>query len=387
MKPIFKLLFFISIIIQFSCANSSGIFPSVSTSTAENSVLLANPIDLVIDQTNSQIIIANSNFDVYVETGSLAVLTVDASSPSAPELSATQILPTDNFAGRMHFDGTNLIIPFRESFPTDDSVDIINKYTVGSGSVTLDSTNSIAANPYGIDFDGTNFFVISDDKFVEIDSNLQTLNTIDLTVAENNDLTSSDSSFVLEVAYDSTNDRAFVSNNNGRIFVVDTNQNEVDYVISGIELSRGLLIHQNNLYVADTNSNAIWVLNLNDLEDTTSGPIEIDDSGISTQTISVGSTPANMALDATNNRLYVTNSNEDSISVIDTNINQEIHRIQVGTDDLTNFNRGVTQPYGLKLGTFNGTQYLFVTGLTSSSIAMIHTQSLNVVEVYPNTVE
>jgi YVTN family beta-propeller protein len=90
-----------------------------------------------------------------------------------------------------------------------------------------------------------------------------------------------------------------------------------------------------------------------------------------------------MALDSTGNRLYVGNSLDNTVSVIDTLTYSELTRISVDEDDLTGFSRDGDFPFALTLGTFNGTQYLFVAAFSANSIVMINTDTLRVVEVYP----
>ena len=113
-----------------ACASGAGIFPTIDLDTAEADVTMPNPISVVSDATNNQIIVANSNIDILFDTGSLAVLTFDATDVNAPTLTAAQIISTPNFASRMYFDGNaSLYLPFREASTTDADKDSLIKYT------------------------------------------------------------------------------------------------------------------------------------------------------------------------------------------------------------------------------------------------------------------
>jgi YVTN family beta-propeller protein len=374
------------VIFTASCAQSQGVFPDIVTSTTESEVILPNPVSIAIDETNDQIIVANSNVDIFFEAGSLAVLNVDATIPTAPVLSASQILETPNFAGEISFDDASdtLFVPFRDSPTTDNSVDLVKSYTVAAGSVTEADTGTVAQNPFGSTLNAGTLYVVCDDALDLLDTSLTLTGTIDLTTAGTAGLDDSNSAFVEYVAIDTTGNRAFVSNLNGNLFVVDLDTNALAQLVDGPESTRNLIIDNDTLYALDPVSSQVWVFDLLALDDPTSPPETVDDSTFLLTTIPVGSNPNGMVLDSTNHRLYVGNSNDNSISVIDTLINVELARISVDEEDLTSFNRGGNFPFALSLGTFGGTQYLFVASFQNNSIVMINTNTLQVVEVYPD---
>jgi len=386
MKFIYAILF----LFFASCASSSGIFPAVSTSTSESDVIMPNPISIAIDTANSQILVANSNVDVFFESGSLALLSVDASTPSAPQLSISEIISAPNFATEIAFDGTSAFIPFRESSSTNSSVDIFNRYTISAGDIAASTSLTIAPDPFGIVANGTNLFVVSDDA-LEIYSYATTFlhtDRIDLTTAEDAELEDSDADHAEDVAIDTINNLAFVSNRGGSLFIVDLSTDAIRQIVSGPTSTRTLLINNRTLYALDGLTTSVWVFNLDELPDPSSTTPEIvDESDFVVTTVNVGNDPNGMALDAANNRLYVANSSDDSISVIDTSSLEEIARVGVGEDDLpaTSFNRACDEPIGLALGTFNATQYLFVSCFKTNAILMLNTQGLGVAEVFPNT--
>jgi YVTN family beta-propeller protein len=185
---------------------------------------------------------------------------------------------------------------------------------------------------------------------------------------------------------DATASRAFVSNNGGDVFVVDLTANTLVQAIAGPASTRSLLVDGNLLYVLDAFAESVWVFNLDNLPTPSSTPEETDDSYFLMTTIPVGNNPMGMALDAIHSRLYVANMDDDTVSVVDTVSQQEITRISIDEDDISSdFLRDGESPIALALGDFNTVTYLFVAGFTSNSIVVINTESLGVVEVYPNT--
>ena len=377
------------LILSFTgCSGSSGIFPEIVTSVSESELVIPNPISIVVDQVNEHIVVANSNVDIFYNTGSLAVLDMDATDTNAPVLSAVDVISTPNFAGQINFAAgpSTLTIPFRESFPSDDSLDQVAQYNLSaSGQLTELATSSVSANPFGIDFSGTNYFVVSDNLLTIFDTGLTQTATIDLTTAETAGIDDSDAHFVESVAYDAAGNRLFVSNIGGRLFIIDLATNTLAQVLTGPTSTRSLIINNNTLYALDTIEEAVWIFDLTQLTAPSSTPSTIDDSTFVTTLVGVGNNPNGMALDATNNRLYVTNTDDSTISVIDTLTFRETARVSVAAEDISaNFSRDANHPYALALGTFNGTVFLFVTGFEANSVAVINTSTLNVVEVFPN---
>lgn len=373
-----------------ACASDVDIFPTVVTSTSESAVILPNPVSIAADETRSQILVANSNVDIFFDTGSLAVLSVDATNPAAPILSAAQIVSAPNFAGEISFDGTGgtATIPFRESLDTSDADDQVRRYALGVGSVTQTVSAAAPQNPFGITSDAAgNVYVVCDDELEIYDSSLNALAGIDLTVAEDAGLDDSLSSAVQDVALDAANNRAFVSNPGGSLFVVDLTSRALTTVIDGPSATRDLVLDGASglLYALDPVAAQVWIFDVDQLTAPSTSPGSQDDSTFLVATVPVGTDPNGMALDAANDRLYVGDSLDNDIAVIDTLTFKQIARVSVSTDDLEpTFGRGGDYPFSLTLGTFNGTQYLFVAGFNSNSVVMINTDTLAVVEVYPN---
>ena len=374
------------ILLTTACAGSNNIFPSVPTATDESTVILPNPISVVADTTNSQIIVANSNVDIFFRTGSLAVLSVDATDANAPILSAAQIMATPNFAGQLYFDSANstVYLPFREASTTDLTSDQIKEYSVAAGLVTEVADSTIANNPFGITGDSAQIYIVSDTTLSILGLDLSALATVDLATASAAGIALTNSTYAESIALDATHNRAIISNPSASLFVVDLTTNALTSVITGPQSTRSLVVDGNILYALDPLTSLVWIFDLDQLDAPTTTPGSIDDATFLLDTIPVGSGATGMALDTSNQKLYVANSTDNTISVIDTLTRTEVARISVAATDLTDYNRGGDSPYALTLGTFNGTEYLIATGYTANSVVLINTTTLKVVAVYPN---
>ena len=369
-----------------SCAGSEDVFPSIILDTTEAAVLLPNPISILADEANSQILVANSNVDIFFDTASLAVLNVDSTDPLNPQLSAAQIIEAPNFAGEMVSDGVGSVyIPFRQETFADSGVDIFRKYTLSAGALTLATEGSVADNPFGISLFGGQLYVVSDDLLEIYDTSLTFVADVDLTTAESADLEDTDSEFVQDVVVEATGARAVISNSNGEMFVIDLATQTLIQAITGPLSTRDLVLDGALLYALDANARLVWIFDLDLLSAASATPEEVDDSSFLVATVSVGTLPAGMVLDTVNSRLYVANSFDDTISVIDTLSYTEIARVSLDDEDLpVAYNREGRTPSGLTLGTFGGRQFLLVACLGSNAVALIDTLTLRLVELYPD---
>jgi len=370
-----------------ACAGSSGIFPIVVLDTTESKVVLPNPISLVVDEAHSQILVANSNVDILFDTASLAVLSFDATDVDAPQLRASKIIESPNFAGEMYFDGvSSVFIPFREASATDINSDIIQKYTLTANNIVEAVSSTVSPDPFGITGDNTYIYVVSNNFLDLFDLNLVKFASIDLTTAEDHNIENSNAESVLSVVVDDVSHLAIVSNEGGRIFIVDLSTKKLIQAVDGPLATRNMALDSDRLlYVVDAATEAVWVFDLKALPAAVTIPESVEDSEFLVTSISVGNDPNGLALDEANHRLYVGNTADDTISVIDTLTYQEIDRISLDLVDLAdNFIRDGEEPFGLQVGEFNGTTFLFVACFKSGSVVVINTNTLKVVEVFPN---
>ncbi len=386
-KILFILLLLVTSINFTSCATDAGIFPLIDLSTSEDVLVLPNPISIVADEANSQILVANSNVDILYDAGSLAVISVDATDTTAPVLTAQELIETPNFATEMYFDGADTVyIPFRESDATDSTLDVFARYSLGAATVSETGRVSISDDPFGIAANAGVLYVVSDDVLELYDRALNNTASIDLTEAEDAGLDDADSADVMSVAIDTVGNRAVVSNSGGTMFVIDLTSNELIQTVSGPESTRSVLINNDILYVVDAITETVMLFDLNLLVAPASSPESVDDSEFLLASITVGNNPYGLALDAANNRLYVANTDDDTISVIDIVTYQEIARISLAADDIsTAFLRDCDQPFGLTVGTYNAVPYLFVACIASHDVAVINSNTLNLVAIFPNT--
>ncbi|EKD51248.1 MAG: hypothetical protein ACD_62C00296G0004, partial [uncultured bacterium] len=136
----------------------------------------------------------------------------------------------------------------------------------------------------------------------------------------------------------------------------------------------------------DAISETVMIFNLDDLVAAADGLDTADDSEFIMASITVGNGPYGLTLDAANNRLYVANTDDDTISVIDTLINQEITRVSLDDDDIASaFKRGCDQPFDLTVATYNNVPFVFAACFASHDVVVLNAQTLAVVEVFPNT--
>lgn len=374
------------VILLAGCAGSEDVFPSIILDTDEAAVLLPNPISVLADEANNQILVANSNVDIFFDTASLAVLSVDSTDPLNPQLSAAQIIEAPNFAGELASDGAGSVyIPFRQETSDNSGVDIFRKYTLSAGALTLATEGSVADNPFGISLFGGQLYVVSDDLLEIYDTSLTFVGDVDLTTAESADLEDTDSEQVQDVVIEASGARAVISNSNGEMFVIDLATQTLIQAITGPLSTRDLVLDGSLLYALDANARLVWIFDLDLLSAASATPEEVDDSGFLVATVSVGTSPAGMVLDTVNSRLYVSNSFDDTISVIDTLSDTEMARISLDDEDLpVVYNREGRTPSGLALGTFGGRQFLIVACLGSNAVALIDTLTLRLVELYPD---
>lgn len=379
-----------------ACAESgTSIFPSVSTSLVEAEVNFPNPLSLSVDPSRNQLYLVNSNVDVLFETGSLAVLDFDATTTTSPTVTAKQILPLANFCGEAYFDGNNLlVIPFREEYEFDTSLDTIQSFIVGDDSATHQDTAAVAANPFGTVADSAGIYVVSDNYLTLMNTDLGTIRTQSLeSVSET--YSDSNARFVYDMAIDTTNNIGYVSNQGGRLFVLDLSEFTgapvpVRQLIIQPESTRDIIVDSTarRLYVLDGVTESVWIYNIDQLPALSSTSVaEINITTALIGAVAVGNNPNGMALDSTNNRLYVANSLDDTVSVIDTVTQSQILTIELDEEALVDsgaFNGYLDEPRTVQLGTFNSTVYLFVLGYKTGNMAVVNTSTNTVVSVYPN---
>lgn len=364
-----------------ACSSTEDIFPPLPTSTDTASLELPNPVSIAADPVNGQILVVNSNVDFSFEQGSLAVISVDASDPDAPVLAAQAIVPAPNFGGAIAFDGNAAFVPFREARVEGSSSDQAIRYAVTAGGLSPDITADTGKNPFGIAANAGTVVIASDKSLNVYDEALTSLRDIDLTTAIEAAIDDSKSNRVENVVFDAATGRVYSTNRGGKLLVANPDSGILTHVLSAPANSRGIAADGTHLYVVDGNPPSVWILDPARLAEADSPPQEVDDSELLVAVVSVGSDPNGITVDPAANRAYVANTGDHSVSVIDLNIFAEVARVSLREAD-TGLG-DVKRPFGIAVGTFGGTTFVFTANFDTNNISVIRADTLDVVAVFP----
>lgn len=376
-----QIILFLSIPLFLACAAGDSIFPALPTSINASELDLPNPIDIVADPANDQIIVVNSDVDFFYDQGSLMTIEIDAADPASPTLTATSVTHTPRFAGQAQLDGADLYVSFREAVDPEVREDQIIKYTVGAGGLAVDQEGEVGWDPFGIALANDLVYVISNNEINILDAGLDAIADINLTVAHEALIPDTGATQVESLAIDATTNLGFVSNRKGKMFIIDLNTNELVYAIDGPDNTRDVISDGTFIYAVDGNAPSLWIFDPSRVPPVNGAPDLLDDSVILVDVIDLGTNPNGIAVDAINNRLFVANSTDTSIAVIDLNLLEGIGRISLHEDD-TGLDR-ISVPFGLEVGVFGGIPFLFVANFDSNNIAVINSNTLQLVGVFP----
>ena len=396
-----KKFFLISVALIFStllgCADPS-IFVSIPLTT--NPPVLASPISFVINATTARGYLVNSNNSVIYSNGSVIIF--DMTNPTDPTALAAVSIPS--FSGQVILDSTRgyLYIPNRLSDDREDNDDQIVRVNIDEASssyLTVETFGS-GSNPFGAAFDSSDaLFVAGTGAVFRYDVDDPTGYSKVTTSFTTNEGDAVSGSQTREVALRSGSDNLYVTNRSDQLMILsvseftapsantitDLGTGPVQYVISGTASTRGLAVDATNsdIYVVEGgNAPILKVLNDASLSANSGAPIEINAGTLLIGSVPVGSDPSEIALDITNNRVYVANTGNDSISVIDTNLLVEVARISVATDLPSGIAAG-DEPFGLALASLGGTTYIYVTNLVTHNVTIINTSTLAIVGNIP----
>jgi YVTN family beta-propeller protein len=156
------------------------------------------------------------------------------------------------------------------------------------------------------------------------------------------------------ISVDNINKKAYItSNSSASILVLNTITDSIEEVLTYPTNIRSTLIYNGIMYCAENPSNTLGVFNLS--------------SKTRTTTIPVGSFPYGIAIDASSNKLYVSNFNSNSISVINTLTNAIVSTIS-----------GVSKPIQLAINT--STQRLYALNSSSAgAVVVINTNDNSII--------
>jgi len=390
-----KILTFCFLLLLSACAGPA-IFPDIPLNTTNP--VLAQPIFMAIDEARNRGYLINSNNLVNYNDASLMVL--DLTNPTAPQV--LDVAALQNFSGQAYLDTTNqfLYIANRLSANVDDAVDQIIQVNVNeasSGYLGM-AQYQTDANPFGIASDGSNLYVACTGSADLIQlSNLNLRSQVSFNV-QNNLGEVLNTSGTRELALSPSGQYLFVTNRTDQMLILNTSQIPVPdpslsvtqggaaavaYDLANTLSTRGIVSDSNYIYVVDGLSPALKILTEQNLPVNTSGtPIEIPISSLVVAEIALTPNPNEVAVDAVNGRVYTTLSDNDQVSVVDTNSLSQVAQISL----FENLPSGVTagdNPFGVAVGHFGGVPYVYVMNLNSNNVSIINGNTLSVVASFP----
>ncbi len=356
---------------------------------------MANPLTVAVNSTANRAYIVNANDKILYTTGSMHV--VDLSTITAPTRVNTVTL--DGFGGQVLLDPTNNVVyvPNRISDNDDDTVDALHRINVDEASTSFLSLSSadVDADPFGIGFDVS----VAPITQIAVPSRAGLLNIYDISsgtptrtaqIDLNRTLSSSDTlSSVDAVEAVVIGTQAFVTKADGGLLVVNLSEatsssaNPVDYFVEDLESPRGIATDGVLLYVVNVEidddgneTNAVYVLDpatlTADGANTTTTVKDKDTDSLLLRQATVGNDPQEVVLSGTT--AYVTNFEDDTVSVIDTTTGTVTATITVGDE-----------PFGMDiyqqvLGTDS---HLLVCNHKANTVSIIALTTNGVVATYP----
>ncbi len=392
----YKRIYIFFFLLFLSACAGPGIFPNIPLSTT--SPVLAQPIFMTIDETRNRGYLINSNNAVNYGDASLMVL--DLTNPTAPQV--LNVISILNFSGQAYLDNTNqlLYITNRLSANIEDNIDQILQVNVNESSSSYLSITQYATdgNPFGITSDGTNLYIACTGSVDRIlFSNLNQRTQVSFNVQNNLGVTLNTSG-TRELALSPSGQYLFVTNRTDRMLILNTSQiplpdptltvtsggsAAVDYDLANTISTRGIASDSNYIYVVDGISPALKILSEQSLPVNSTGtPIEIPISSLVVSEISLNTNPNEVAVDTLNEKVYVTLSDNNQVSVIDTNSLTQIAQIELDESLPAGIAQGLN-PFGISVGHFGGVPYIYVMNLNSNNVSIINGNTLGVVATFP----
>jgi YVTN family beta-propeller protein len=394
-KLIGLILFLVCLPFSFFACASNSIFQPIPLNT--NPPVLAQPIFLAFDESANRGYLINSNNSVEWSNASLIVL--DMTNPTAPTV--VKAVAMNNFSGQAVLDTANktLYVTNRLSDNIADFIDQIFQVNIDESSpdfLTLTPFNA-EANPFGITTDGSSLYAACSgfvDRFVI--GNLSNRTEVSVAIQTTTG-TIPNTLNTREISISPTGQFLFLSNQNDVMLILDKNQiplpdptieltnggNEaIDYVVSNTVSTRGITSDSNYVYVVEDTPPSLEVLTDRTLPLVSGPPQQILISSLAVADIPLGNTPSEVAVDSVNHRAYVTNTQDNTLSVIDTNLLTEIARITIPNSLPNQFPLG-GQPFGVAVGHFGGVPYIYVLNQTTDNITIINGTTLAVVTNFP----
>jgi len=379
-----------------SCGEDTSIFKNIPLTL--DPILLANPIAMVGSSGSKRLYVANSNNEVLWFDSSFYIL--DITNPVAP--TAIAVISIPNFSGNLLLDEVNgfAYLPNRQSSSEADSVDQVVRININEASPGFLSVELFESgeDPFGGFFDGINSL------YVCVDSEVLRYNVNDLSGFSAVDLAVTTSSGRLIEAQDTrelslspSGNNLFVTNRTDSMLILNVNQfpppgapgrtdlgtEPVDYIVNGTISTRGATRDSQFLYIVDGVPPELRVMTDAGLAPVDGPAQEITTGSLQVASIPVGSDPGEVIVDEANSRAYVANTDDDTVSVIDTKLFTEIGRVAVDANLPANFDPG-DGPFPLALANIDGKNYLYVGNFFSNNITVVDADALTVLSSFPD---
>lgn len=382
-----------------SCAEDTSIFKNIPLTL--DPILLANPISMVASNSAKRLYVANSNNEVLWFDSSFYVL--DISNPVAP--TAVAVISIPNFSGNMLLDEARgyIYLPNRQSANEADTVDQVVRININEASPGFLNVELFQSgqDPFGGYFDGVDsLYVCADSEALRYNvDNMANYTSVNLavTTASGRLIEAEDTR---ELSLSPSGNNLFVTNRTDSMLILNVNQftaptapgrtdlgtEAIDYIVDGTISTRGAARDSRFIYVVDGVPPLLRVMTDAGLAPVNGPPQEITTGSLQVASIPVGSDAGEVVVDEANGRAYVSNTDDDTVSVIDTNLFVEITRVAVDANLPANFDPG-DGPFPLALANVDGKNYLYVGNFFSNNITVVDADALTVLSSFPDIPE
>ena len=394
-KSYFKKIWVLVALVFLPACGENSIFIPIPLTLKP--LILANPIAIVASNTAQRLYIVNSNNKVLWFDASFVIM--DISNPVNPTPIAVISIP--NFSGNILLDEARgfVYLPNRASDASADLIDQVLRININEASpgfLIVDAFDS-GEDPFGGFYDGVDsLYVAADSEALRYNvNNLLGFSKVSLKVTTNEgrEITADDTR---ELTLSPSGNNLFVTNRTDSMLILNVNEipppaqagitdlgtEPVDYIVDGTNSTRGATRDSQFVYVVDGAPANLRILTDAGLAPVSGAPVEITTGSLQVAAIPVGNDPSEVVVDEPNARAYVTNTADDTVSVIDLNLQAEVTRIALDNDLPAN-TIGGDEPFALATANIGGTNYLYVANFDSNNITAIDVDALMVVSSFP----
>lgn len=400
MKTILKKIAVVfATVFAFAGCQEATIFPNIPLTL--DPLVLANPIAMAASASGKRLYVINSNNEVLWFDTSFMIF--DITDPVVP--APIVVISVANFSGQMILDEPRgfVYIPNRQSGSESETVDHVLRININEASpgfLTVELIDS-GASPFGAFFNGVDLYVAAVQEAIRYnvdDFSGYTVTDLSVTTDEQREVNAEDTR---ELAISPSGANIFVTNEADNMLILnaaefvgptapgrtDLGTEPVDYVVTGPLSTRGVAADATFLYVVNVSPPSLNIMTDAGLAPVSGPPAEIASGSLQVASIPLGNNPGEVVLDEANARAYVTNTGDDTVSVIDTNLQQEIGRISVSTTEETQTEAdddfAGDQPFGLTLVNLDGVNYLYVAHFQTNIISVINADTLTLLGNFP----